>query len=328
MPAPAAGEKRYYTEAAFGEDVGTTVFRNPMHFDLTDLRLFLNTTETGSITAGAARSHLALASASARLRGLEASLGTALLTRGRRGVRATAAGQALAYHARSLLQHVDRMQEDLGDYASGFKGRVRLLCNTAAATEHLPEPLGAFLRAHPNIDVDLQEQPSHRILPELREGTADVGIVSDAVDLSGLYVTPFRRDRLVLLAARGHPLARRTRVRYSETLDYDHVGLPVSTALGVYLDDQAARIGRSLRARVRVHGFDAVARLVMQGAGLGIMPESAARRWQGRGGARLLILDEPWADRQLMLCARTLDALPNYARALIQALQPEAGDRT
>ncbi len=84
-----------------------------MHFDLTDLRLFLNTTESGSITAGAARGHLALASASARLRGLEASLGTALLSRGRRGVQATAAGQALAYRARSLLQHVDRMQEEI-----------------------------------------------------------------------------------------------------------------------------------------------------------------------------------------------------------------------
>ncbi len=149
-----------------------------------------------------------------------------------------------------------------------------------------------------------------------------MGIVSDAVDLSGLYATPFRRDRLVLLASRRHPLARRARVRYSETLDHDHVGLPASTALGVYLDDQAARIGRSLRARVRVQGFDAVARLVVQGAGLGIMPEAAARRWSGRGGARLLILDETWADRQLMLCARTLEALPNYARALIQALQP------
>ncbi|ARP86822.1 LysR family transcriptional regulator [Bordetella genomosp. 9] len=296
------------------------------HFDLTDLRLFLNTTDTGSITAGAARTHLSLASASARLRGLEASLGAALLTRGRRGVQPTAAGQALAWHARSLLQQVGRMQEDLGDYASGFKGRIRLLCNTAALTEHLPEPLGAFLRTHPNIDVDLQEQPSHRIVPELREGTADVGIVSDAMDLAGLYTTEFRRDRLVLLAPRGHALARRARVRYSESLDYDHVGLPVSAALGIYLDDQAARLGRRPRTRVRAQNFDAVARMVIQGAGLGIMPEAAARRWAGQGGARVLILDESWADRRLMLCARAWDGLPNYARALIQALMPAAGE--
>ncbi|MCR6628862.1 MAG: LysR family transcriptional regulator [Magnetospirillum sp.] len=56
-----------------------------MRFDLVDLRLFLNVTETGSITAGAERSALALASASARIRVMEEMLGIALLVRGRRG---------------------------------------------------------------------------------------------------------------------------------------------------------------------------------------------------------------------------------------------------
>lgn len=294
-----------------------------MHFDLTDLRLFLHTVDTGSITAGAVRSHLALASASARLRGLEASLGTPVLTRGRRGVQLTAAGTALAYHARSLLQHVDRMQEDLGDYASGFKGRVRLLCNTAAITEHLPESLAAFLRDHPNIDVDLQEQPSHRILPELRAGTADVGIVTNAVDLADLQTFPFKRDRLVLLAPSSHALAARKRVRFTDILPYDHIGLPLSTALGVYLDDQAARSGNRLRIRVRVNGFDAMARMVAHGAGLGILPQDAAARWRGKSGMRVLILEDDWADRQLMVCVRGMQALPNYVQALVHALKQQ-----
>ena len=63
-----------------------------MHFDLTDLRLFLHVAEAGSITAGAARSGLALASASARVQGMEAQAGVALLERGRRGVEPTPAG--------------------------------------------------------------------------------------------------------------------------------------------------------------------------------------------------------------------------------------------
>ena len=75
-----------------------------MHFDLTDLRLYLNILDTGNITAGAARSHLSLAAASARVRAMEASLGIDLLERGRRGVTPTPAGKALAEHARILLQ--------------------------------------------------------------------------------------------------------------------------------------------------------------------------------------------------------------------------------
>jgi DNA-binding transcriptional LysR family regulator len=67
-----------------------------MHFDLTDLRLYLNILDAGNITAGAACSHLSLAAASARVRAMEASLGIDLLERGRRGVTPTPAGKALA----------------------------------------------------------------------------------------------------------------------------------------------------------------------------------------------------------------------------------------
>lgn len=292
-----------------------------MHFDLTDLRLFLNICEKGSITAGASASHLALPSASARLRGLETSLGTALVTRERRGVNPTAAGQALAHHARLLLQQVDHMQEDLGEYALGFKGRVRLLCNTAAMSEFLPDPLADFLCAHPNVDVDVQEQPSYRIVPALTQGTADVGIVSDAVDLTGMDVLPFRSDRLELLAPPDHPLAQRgdAPLRYAETLAYDYVALEVGSALTAHLDDQAARAGRQMRARVRLRTFAAIARMVERGVGLAVIPQSAARRL--RPGVKRITLSDDWADRRLVLCVRGLASAPGYVQELVQTLR-------
>lgn len=128
-----------------------------MRFDLTDLRLFLHTAESGSITAGAERAHLTLASASARIRGMEAALGVPLLTRNRRGVETTAAGRTLVHHARVVLQQMERMRGELGEYARGLKGHVRLLSNTAAMTEFLPETLSAFLAQHPEVDIDLEE---------------------------------------------------------------------------------------------------------------------------------------------------------------------------
>ena len=178
-----------------------------MHFDLTDLRLYLNILDSGNITAGAARSHLSLAAASARIRAMEASLGIEFLQRGRRGVSPTPAGKALAQHARVLLQQAERMQQDLAEYAKGVKGQVRLLCNTTAITEYLPELLADFLRDHPNLDIDLQELPSARITHALRQGAADLGIVSDAVDTDDLQTRPFRDDPLVLIMPRDHPLA-------------------------------------------------------------------------------------------------------------------------
>jgi DNA-binding transcriptional LysR family regulator len=105
-----------------------------------------------------------------------------------------AAGKALAQHARLLPQHAERMQQDLAEYANGVKGQVRLLCNTTALTEYLPELLADFLREHPNLDIDLQELPSARITHALRQGAVDLGIVSDAVDTDNLQTLPFRDD--------------------------------------------------------------------------------------------------------------------------------------
>lgn len=291
-----------------------------MHFDLTDLRLVLKVVESGNITAAAARSHLSLASASARVRALEASLNIPLFERGRRGVTPTPAGKALAQHARLILQQVERMQSDLGDYAKGFKGRVRLLGNSSALSEHLPELLADFLVSHPPIDVELEEHPSLRILHALRQGTADIGIISDAVDASGLQTRPFRDDPLTLVMPHDHPLSDETSVPFSQALDHEFVGLNANSALALYLDEQALHAGRRLQIRVRAEGFDAALRMVARGAGLSVVPQVVLERWPAPRPFHCASLDDAWARRTLLLCAADFTALPGYASALLEAL--------
>src|SRR6202043_142769 len=138
--------------------------KTSMRFDLVDLRLFLFVVEGASITHGAARAGMALASASERIRLMEESLGAALLDRHRRGVRATPVGAALAHHAQLVIQQVERMRGELSEYADGIRGRVRLFANTTATAEFLPATLAAFLSQHPQIDIDLEERSSRDIV--------------------------------------------------------------------------------------------------------------------------------------------------------------------
>lgn len=291
-----------------------------MHFDLTDLRLYLNILDSGNITAGAARSHLSLAAASARIRAMETSLGTDFLQRGRRGVTPTPAGKALAQHARVLLQQAERLQQDLAEYANGVKGQVRLLCNTTAITEYLPELLADFLREHPNLDIDLQELPSARITHALRQGAADLGIVSDAVDTTDLQTQAFRDDPLVLIMPHDHPLAHATTVSFADTLHHDYVGLNANSALAVYLEEQALHAGSRMQIRIRADGFDGVMRMVARGAGLAIVPLAAVERGSRALPFKSLALQEPWGQRKLLLCAADFAALPGYAKSLLHAL--------
>lgn len=294
-----------------------------MHFDLIDLRLYLNVLQAGNITAGASLSHLSLAAASARIRAMEASLGVECLQRSRRGVSPTPAGQALAQHARLLLQQVERMNHDLAEYAQGFKGRVRLLSNTAALTEYLPELLADFVRQHPTISIDQQELTSLRITHVLRQDGADIGIVSNVVDTRDLQTRPFRDDPLVLVMPLDHPLIPTAAPTFNDTLGHDYVGLAPSSALSVYLEQQALHSGMRMQVRVRAEGFDGVLRMVARGAGLGIVPKATIARWQAAPTFKVVNLSEPWADRKLLLCARSFEHLPAYARALLEALSTD-----
>lgn len=291
-----------------------------MHFDLTDLRLFLHVAEAGSITAGAERSGLALASASARVRGMEAQAGVALLDRGRRGVVPTEAGRALLRHARLVSAQVERMRGELGDYAGGLRGQVRLLANTAAAAVHLPEILAAFLRANANVDVALDERSSTEVARAVAEEEAEIGIAADHADLAGLEVIPFRTDRLVLVTPCGHRLSGHDRIAFAETLGCEFVGLAGDVALGGHLDGHAARAGIRMRTRVRVRGLEAACRMVALGAGIAVVPEAVARNWGDAGTLASVPLDDPWAVRRLVILVRRREALSSHARRLVEHL--------
>src|SRR6266566_309192 len=205
--------------------------KGPMRFDLVDLNLFRHIVEAGSITQGAERAHLALAAASTRVRHMERALGAALLVRGRQGVAPTQAGRTLLQHARSILRQAERLHEDLGAYAGGLAGQIRVFSNTNALTEFLPEALSSFLSAHPHVSVDLEERLSDEIVGLIAEGVGDIGIVAATVDPSTLETYPFRHDRFVLVVGRDHPLAGRRRIAFAEGLDHDIGGLDRAGAL-------------------------------------------------------------------------------------------------
>ncbi len=292
-----------------------------MRFDIPDLSLFRHVVEAGSITQGAARAHLALAAASTRIRNMEDAIGAPLLIRNRQGVTPTQAGRTLLQHARTILSQAERLREDLGAYSGGFFSQVRILSNTNALTEFLPDVLSSFLTAHPHVSIDLEERLSDEIVGLIGEGVGDIGIVAGTVDTSRLETFPFRSDRFVLVTARDHPLARRDKIAFAEVLDYDFVGLDRASALQRFLADKASRIGRPLKLRVQLRSFDAVCRLVERNAGIGIVPETTVR-WAERSMAiKAVDLTDTWALRDLTICVRDVTQLSSFARQLVEHMK-------
>lgn len=290
-----------------------------MRWTLKDLRLFAEIAEAGNLTRGAARVFLSPPAASARIKILEEDLGAHLLYRGNKGVTLTGAGETVLRHAYAILRQIAHLEDDLsGDPAAG--GHVRIFANTTAVTEFLPEVLARFLADRPGVTIDLQEHLTRGIVRAVAGGTADLGIVSGEIDVTGIEARPFSTDRLVLVAAEGHPIAQAERMAFADTLGHEHVGLHEGSTLLAFLRSLIEQGGYDRALRLQVRSFEAMCRLVEAGVGIGVAPESAARRHAHTMAIRLITLTDPWAVRTRYVLARSFDALPSSARALAEDL--------
>jgi DNA-binding transcriptional LysR family regulator len=295
-----------------------------MRFDLVDLQLFIAVADSRSITRGADRSHLALASASARIKGLEDALGVTLFKRGRRGVELTAAGESLLDHARLVMHNVDTMRGDLARFASGVTANVLLLANTSGLSEHLPKALASFLRERPEINVDVEEHESIDIASAIAAGAADLGFAAEHALPEHFERFTFSEDRLTLVTAKKGPFAGRRQIDFQEVASSNFVGLTNATALQAHISRHAARLGMRLHVRARLRDFDAICRMVAADVGVAVVPEAAARRCARVMPIAAVRIRDGWANRKLVICSRSFKALPRPAKLLVDHLREAA----
>jgi DNA-binding transcriptional LysR family regulator len=152
------------------------------------------------------------------------------------------------------------------------------------------------------------------------DSAADVGVVAGPIATTGLETQCFSTDRLVLVVPRAHRLARRKSIAFADTLDEDHVGMHPGSTLQDFLAKVTARLGKPLRLRVELASFDAVCRMIGAGVGIGVVPESCARRNLAAMQLAQLELTDDWRVRERYVLVREGEALPAYAQALIDAL--------
>ena len=289
--------------------------------DLTSLQMFVTVCETGSIGKAAEREFIAPSALSKRLSDLESTLGNELLQRHSRGVYPTPAGQSLLHHARGVLFNLERMQAELSEYADGARGQVRVHASISATVQFLPEDLGAFIHAHQDIKIDLEEHLSSEVIRAVQEGAADLGICNTADGVGELQTLPYRHDQLVLIVPSGHPLARLDSVAFEETLELDHVGLHSNSSIYVAMRQAASAMGQSIKLRIQVTGLDAMCRMIYNGLGIGVMPLRAFTLMHNTAALRAVPLNDPWAHRRIELVARDFSTLPRSARLLVDHLK-------
>ncbi len=292
--------------------------------DPVTLRLFVAVCEEGSLARAAVRETLVASALSKRIAALEAQVGQDLLVRRRRGVEPTPAGEALLRQAREVLNALDRLRAEMGQFDAGMQGSVRVLASSSVLAERLPDDIAAFLASTPGVRVALDERVSPDIVRAVRDGAADIGVLWDRGDLSGLNAVPYRVDHLCVAMAPSHRLARRPSLRFEDTLGEVSIGVVPGGLMDAMLRRQAALVGQSPADRIQVSGMDAACRLVAAGLGLAILPREAAAPHAAAGRLSLVPLAEAWALRQFVIVSRPQPLLSASAALLAAFLRAQA----
>lgn len=291
-----------------------------INYDLIDIRLIVNVGDSKSLTRGAERSCMSTPAASARLKKVQQALDVSLFLRTAQGLIPTADGHVFIRHARLVLNETDALHQAFETRKILPSGLIRLFANTLAMAEFVPAALERFLLQYPGVSIDIHERGSADIAKALRSGAADVGILSNDFADEGFHSVPYRTENLVLVTGRDHPLARGGKVNFAQTLGSDYVGLGEHESLQAFITNAASSEGIFMKLRIQAKNFEALCTLVESGVGVGVVPESVARRHASQLQIEVVPLSDAWAVRELKIAVRDPKTSTVAVKALLGVL--------
>ncbi len=288
--------------------------------DPLSLRLFIAVADAGTIAAAAEREHIAAAAVSRRVSEMEALFGVPLLHRTNKGVAPTEAGQRLAALGLRALHELDDIAVQMRDFGSGTSGMVRIAANISSIVQFLPRDIQAFAKAHPLVRIELNERPSAQVVRAVADNAADIGVFTSIPHGYSIQTMPYRTDNLVLVTPEGHALAQRQSISLADALNDEFVALPTSTAISQCLTRAANELARAVRVRIQVSGYDAQCLMIEAGLGVGVMPQAVAQQHARSSRLGIVALTDAWAARELLIGVRSLAALPEACKRLVEHL--------
>lgn len=283
--------------------------------DVRQLRYFLAVVEHGGVTRAAEALYLAQPSLSQALRAFERQVGVRLFDRGPAGLVLTAQGAALVEPARRILADLDAARDAVGAVAELNVGRLDVAADSTLAMDPLARITGRLHRRHPGLVVDVAAPADAVDVPEaVRRGRFEIGLAGLPVRTPGLHARPLGSQELCLVLPPGSDLPDPVALRALEriALVLPTTGSPIRATI----DRAFVAAGATAWVAVECDHLEALANMVLEGAGATFFPAAFAAAW-GRAGA-VVRTTRPAPVREIGLVHRAGPLTPG-ARAFLDA---------
>ncbi len=251
------------------------VVADPLDLNLHQLRVFQTVASRLSYTQAAAALGRTQPAVSAQIRQLEATLGLELFEQVGRKIHLTDAGRELLAAVRHLFAAVDEVADIVAELKGMRRGTLRVGAATTAGEYVVPPLLGAFHKAHPEIDLSLVVDNRAGILQRLYANELDFAVMGRVPPGAALEGEPVLPNPLVVVAAATHPLARKRRLPLSALLEetwlFREEGSGTRLTLERHFDEQ----GVAPQRRLTLSGNSAVKQAAIAGLGVAVLPRAA-----------------------------------------------------
>ena len=303
--------------------------------DLRHLLTFRTVVDKGSFSQAADELGVSQPAVSFQIRSLEQRLGQRLLDRSGRRVSLTDAGRVVDGYARRMLALEDDLEREMAEISDRVAGRLVLGSSTGPGELLLPQLLGAFKRAHPEVGVSLVVQDTHTVCERVLDDDLELGVVGAARPHRGLLFEPFVRDELVVITPPGHPLAARDRVTLPELAGHPMIlqqrGSGVRAVLEAALRAQGVR-ARDLEVTMELGLQQSVKAAVLDGLGITVISRLAVERDVAEGRLAALPVEGAALSRDFSLVrhagrtpSRVSLSFVDFARSELGPLALEGG---
>lgn len=292
-------------------------------FTLRQLEVFLAVARRGHVTAAAADVHLSQSAVSAALGELATQLGGPLFDRVGRRVVLNERGRSLVDRAAELTQRAhDLAAHFLG--SGSLAGRVRLGASSTIGTYLLPRLIGAFVTAHPEVQVDVEIGNSAAIEARLVDHALDAAFIEGPAHHPAIEATPWRRDALVVFAAAQHPLARRRRLAPAQLREARWIVREPGSGTRAVFEAALQPHGIQLVPHLTFGHSEAVKQAVRAGLGVGCLSRLALDVELSRGEFAVLPTPELDLGRPLWRLGRRGAYVGPALQACLASLAPDA----
>ncbi len=248
------------------------------------LRYFLAVVDEGGVTRAAGRLHVAQPSLSQALRALEAELGAQLFHRVGRGVRLSAAGEALVGPARQILRATDEAHNAVSGVLELRTGVLEIAALATLAVDPMATLIGRFRDRHPGVEVRVLEPDSADAVRALvRDGECELGAAHLPLRGEQLTAHPLgEQELLFVFPPRSAPDGARP-LGARELAQTPLVVSPPGTSTRILLEQALAAVGVTPQIAVQTAAREAIVPLVLAGAGAALLPAPLAEEALRRG---------------------------------------------